>query len=576
MQAANDVAEIGESAADPEALRDMVQRERAAARENLKKVMKASQEKQQAEQLLEAEQKRCEELEEELEAVSEEMAYWKDEAEATAAQLEAANASARRAAAAAPPAAPQDGAEHAAQHAQQQLQQLRLQLSSLAAAREADGTRLAELQSSNARLAGRVTELEAEVEFLTEELDAFQQAEASEGAPANTPQPAPAGNGGVGLDLLGGMSISSPMTGAQCEPTASASLGAIPPGYPPNHEMVAAVRSALSVPTPCTPADASWMTSGGAASSSADAKGSEGKKKKKRMVNRPGYAREGEPEPQSAAAQLATQREAADAAEMAAAVAVAEAAEAEAAEAEAAASTVAAPTPRFTVNNPPPPPPRPDSAAPATGGGVRAQGAPGGCWGAPAAAAAADGASSAPAQDAAASGKGKGGMFDGVFGSAKRKPEAGGAPSATSGAGLSAEQLAAVNAESKRLGQQVHALFGAGRYGEALSEAEAQMELLRNAYGVGHHEFATAMNNVATLYQAVGRHAEAEPLLLEASKVQQRTLGQDHPHTIASLANLATVYAAMGQQERASAMESLVSQLKKTWEGKQRALQKKR
>ena len=71
--------------------------------------------------------------------------------------------------------------------------------------------------------------------------------------------------------------------------------------------------------------------------------------------------------------------------------------------------------------------------------------------------------------------------------------------------------------------------------------------------------------------QALGRYNEAEPLLLEASKVQQRTLGNDHPHTVASLSNLATVYDAMGQQERAHAMQSLVAQMKKTWEEKQRA-----
>lgn len=78
------------------------------------------------------------------------------------------------------------------------------------------------------------------------------------------------------------------------------------------------------------------------------------------------------------------------------------------------------------------------------------------------------------------------------------------------------------------------------------------------------------MNNVATLYQACGRYAEAEPLLMEASKVQQRTLGHDHPHTVASLSNLATVYEAMGQKERAAAMHSLVKQHKKSWELKQR------
>tara|TARA_B100000767_G_C19307626_1_gene346216 strand:- start:24 stop:131 length:108 start_codon:yes stop_codon:yes gene_type:complete len=32
--------------------------------------------------------------------------------------------------------------------------------------------------------------------------------------------------------------------------------------------------------------------------------------------------------------------------------------------------------------------------------------------------------------------------------------------------------------------------------------AEEQMDLLKNAYGPNHHEYATAMNNVATLFQA--------------------------------------------------------------------------
>ena len=133
-----------------------------------------------------------------------------------------------------------------------------------------------------------------------------------------------------------------------------------------------------------------------------------------------------------------------------------------------------------------------------------------------------------------------------------------------------------INAESKRLGQRVHQLFGAGQYAEALGVAEQQLELLRGAYGTAHHEFATATNNVATLYQAIGRYAEAEPLLLEASKVQQRTLGQDHPHTVASLSNLGTVYEAMGQREKAAAMQSLVVQLKSSWEQKQKTANKRR
>ena len=104
-----------------------------------------------------------------------------------------------------------------------------------------------------------------------------------------------------------------------------------------------------------------------------------------------------------------------------------------------------------------------------------------------------------------------------------------------------------------------------------LQVAEEQMQLLKDTYGSNHHEYATAMNNVATLFQALGRYTEAEPLLMEASQIQQRTLGSDHPHTVASLSNLATVYEAMGQAERAAAMHSLVALHKRTWEEKQKA-----
>ena len=134
---------------------------------------------------------------------------------------------------------------------------------------------------------------------------------------------------------------------------------------------------------------------------------------------------------------------------------------------------------------------------------------------------------------------------------------------------MDAVQRERVNAESKRLGQRVHALFGGGQYQEALSVAEQQLRLLKEAYGIAHHEYATAMNNVATLHQALGRYTEAEPLLMEASKIQERTLGNDHPHTVASLSNLATVYEAMGNKESAAAMQALVSAMKASWEKKQ-------
>ena len=51
---------------------------------------------------------------------------------------------------------------------------------------------------------------------------------------------------------------------------------------------------------------------------------------------------------------------------------------------------------------------------------------------------------------------------------------------------------------------------------QALSVAEEQQKLLREAYGNHHHEYATAMNNVATLYQATPPTPHPNPLQILA------------------------------------------------------------
>ena len=137
------------------------------------------------------------------------------------------------------------------------------------------------------------------------------------------------------------------------------------------------------------------------------------------------------------------------------------------------------------------------------------------------------------------------------------------------GAAVDPAKAAALKEEAKHLGQRVHALFGAGSYREALDVAEQQKSLLKELHGSTHHEFATATNNVAALYQAIGRHAEAKPLLREASQIQGKILGDDHPHTVASLTNLATCLQTMGDVDAATAMQLRVEQLKVKWETKQ-------
>ena len=62
---------------------------------------------------------------------------------------------------------------------------------------------------------------------------------------------------------------------------------------------------------------------------------------------------------------------------------------------------------------------------------------------------------------------------------------------------------------------------------------------------------ATSLNNLANLFQDMGRYAEAEPLYRRSLKIDEKKLGPDHPDVAASLNNLADLYDDMGQYAKA-------------------------
>jgi tetratricopeptide (TPR) repeat protein len=47
--------------------------------------------------------------------------------------------------------------------------------------------------------------------------------------------------------------------------------------------------------------------------------------------------------------------------------------------------------------------------------------------------------------------------------------------------------------------------------------------------GADHPDVAQSLNNLAELYEAMGRYGEAEPLYLRALDIQSRTLPEEHP-----------------------------------------------
>ena len=132
-----------------------------------------------------------------------------------------------------------------------------------------------------------------------------------------------------------------------------------------------------------------------------------------------------------------------------------------------------------------------------------------------------------------------------------------------------------------------------GRHAEAEPLYRQAMEIRRTALGERHPDYAASLNNLAVLYRrdgparrgraalpagdgdssrgpgraaprlrhlaeqpggavrAMGRHAEAEPLYLQAMEIRRIALGERHPDYATSLNNLAALYRAMGRHAEA-------------------------
>ena len=78
------------------------------------------------------------------------------------------------------------------------------------------------------------------------------------------------------------------------------------------------------------------------------------------------------------------------------------------------------------------------------------------------------------------------------------------------------------------------------------------LEQVAAEHGKAGNEYATALNNLATVYNDTGRYEDAEPLLEEALSIHRRVLGADHPNTAGSLNNLAALYRAQGRYAEAA------------------------
>ena len=78
-----------------------------------------------------------------------------------------------------------------------------------------------------------------------------------------------------------------------------------------------------------------------------------------------------------------------------------------------------------------------------------------------------------------------------------------------------------------------------GDYAKAEPLYQRALKIREKALGPDHPDTATALNNLAELYQFHGRLRQSRTALSARAEDHEKALGPDHPDTAAALNNLA-------------------------------------
>ncbi len=96
-----------------------------------------------------------------------------------------------------------------------------------------------------------------------------------------------------------------------------------------------------------------------------------------------------------------------------------------------------------------------------------------------------------------------------------------------------------------------------GRYAEAEPLHKRALAIFEKALGPKHPDVAQSLNNLAGLYRAQeGKYGEAEPLYQQALANREKALGPEHPDVAQGLENYAALLRKTGRSAEATRMEA--------------------
>jgi tetratricopeptide (TPR) repeat protein len=101
------------------------------------------------------------------------------------------------------------------------------------------------------------------------------------------------------------------------------------------------------------------------------------------------------------------------------------------------------------------------------------------------------------------------------------------------------------------LSQLAQVYAGQGKHAEAEPVYLQALKIYQAVHGENHADVAATLNNLGVLHRMYGQYAEAEPLLSRSLAIKERLLGPNHPDVALSVANLGQLYVAQGQPAKA-------------------------
>ncbi len=94
-----------------------------------------------------------------------------------------------------------------------------------------------------------------------------------------------------------------------------------------------------------------------------------------------------------------------------------------------------------------------------------------------------------------------------------------------------------------------------GDYTDAEKQWDAALKAAEE-FGSEDPRLATSLSNLAGLYYAQSRYAEAEPLLKRSLAIDEKAFGPEHPNVAQSLENYADLLQKMGRGNEATDLET--------------------